>query len=111
MGGKLGAEVCSSLKAEKMSDLAKYSVGEMLARFGDKTGYDFSLALSTKLCNFVVKKEHYLFQDPRRWYFRGCCSNKKEQQNKTHPRCKSPQNRLYNLFWTHSAVPRGSTTF
>lgn len=41
MGGKLGAEVCSSLKAEKMSDLAKYSVGELLARFGDKTGYDF----------------------------------------------------------------------
>lgn len=38
MGGKLGAEVCSSLKAEKMSDLAKYSVGELLARFGDKTG-------------------------------------------------------------------------
>ena len=39
MGGKLGAEVRSSLCAEKMSDLAKYSLGELQARFGDKTGY------------------------------------------------------------------------
>lgn len=38
MGGKLGAEVRSSLCAEKMSDLAKYSLGELQARFGDKTG-------------------------------------------------------------------------
>ena len=39
MGGKLGVDVCSSLKAEKMSDLAEYSLGELQARFGDKTGY------------------------------------------------------------------------
>lgn len=39
MGGKLGVDVRSSLKAEKMSDLAKYSLGELQARFGDKTGY------------------------------------------------------------------------
>ena len=39
MGGKLGVEVRSSLCAEKMSDLAKYSLGELQARFGDKTGY------------------------------------------------------------------------
>jgi len=38
MGGKLGVEVRSSLCAEKMSDLAKYSLGELQARFGDKTG-------------------------------------------------------------------------
>ena len=38
MGGKLGHEVCSSLKAEKMSDLAKYSMSELQGRFGDKTG-------------------------------------------------------------------------
>ena len=38
MGGKLGLQVCSNLKAEKMSDLAKYSAGELQARFGDKTG-------------------------------------------------------------------------
>lgn len=38
MGGKLGMEVCSNLHAEKMSDLAKYSLGELQGRFGDKTG-------------------------------------------------------------------------
>jgi len=38
MGGKLGHEVCSNLKAEKMSDLAKYSMSELQGRFGDKTG-------------------------------------------------------------------------
>jgi len=38
MGGKLGHEVCLNLKAEKMSDLAKYSLGELQGRFGDKTG-------------------------------------------------------------------------
>lgn len=38
MGGKLGHEVCSNLKAEKMSDLAKYSMSELQGRFGDKSG-------------------------------------------------------------------------
>lgn len=38
MGGKLGYEVCSNLKAEKMSDLAKYAMSELQGRFGDKTG-------------------------------------------------------------------------
>lgn len=38
MGGKLGVEVCSSLKVEKMSELAKHSLGELQGWFGDKTG-------------------------------------------------------------------------
>jgi len=41
MGGKLGVEVCSSLKVEKMSELAKHSLGELQGWFGDKTGYVF----------------------------------------------------------------------
>ena len=38
MGGKLGHEVCSNLKIEKMSELAKYAMSELQGRFGDKTG-------------------------------------------------------------------------
>lgn len=50
MGGKLGVEVRSSLCAEKMSDLAKYSLGELQARFGDKTGYASQLFCCVSLC-------------------------------------------------------------
>lgn len=49
MGGKLGVEVRSSLCAEKMSDLAKYSLGELQARFGDKTGYASQLLCRVSL--------------------------------------------------------------
>ena len=38
MGGKLGFEVSSNLRAEKMSDLARYSLAELQGRFGEKNG-------------------------------------------------------------------------
>ena len=40
LGGKLGHDVSSALKAEKMSDIARYSLSELQGRLGDKTGYE-----------------------------------------------------------------------
>ena len=60
MGGKLGVEVRSSLSAEKMSDLAKYSVGELQARFGDKTGYASQLFHGYYVVSVLAYLSRYL---------------------------------------------------
>ena len=38
MGGKLGTEVRAQLGVEMMGDVAKFSLRELQARLGDKTG-------------------------------------------------------------------------